>query len=59
VEFLEDVSRIGKAIVGQHHSGVRNAIDGALDLSRGFGACVVRILNLAEVGDQRLEQLAP
>jgi hypothetical protein len=59
VKFLENVSRIGKAVVGQHHSGVRDAIDSALDLGGGFGACVVRVLNLAEVGDQRLEQLAP
>jgi hypothetical protein len=59
VKFLENVSRIGKAVVGQHHSGVRDAIDSALDLGGGFGASIVGILNFTEVGDQRLEQLAP
>jgi hypothetical protein len=59
VEVLQDARRVGKAIVRHHDGGVRDATHGALDLADGFGAGVVGALNLAEVGDQRLEQLAP
>ena len=38
---------------------MRNTTHGALDLADGFGAGVVGALDLTEVGDERLEQLAP
>ena len=38
VEVLENASRIGKTVVGQHHSRVRNSADRALNLGNSFGA---------------------
>ena len=38
---------------------MRDATHGALYLADGFGAGVVGALDLTEVGDERLEQLAP
>jgi hypothetical protein len=59
VEILQDARRVGKTIVRHHDSGMRDATHGALDLADGFGAGFVGTLDLAEVRDQRLEQLAP
>ena len=59
VEVFQDASRVGKTIVRHHDGGMRDATNGALDLADGFGAGVIGALNLAEVGNQRLEQLAP
>jgi hypothetical protein len=59
VEVLQNAGRVGKTIVRHHDGGMRNAAHGALDLANGFGAGFVGALYLAEVGDQRLEQLTP
>lgn len=59
VEVLQDARRVAEAVVRDEDGRLRDAAHRVLDLANGFGARVVGVLDLTEVGDQRLQELAP